>query len=242
MKKKNIERIRTKSNSGFGIKDYINMFKYDIKAPFIYFFERHIFDLFNNTDTHKRLLIKDYEESVQDVNHSFNHSCSWTSVINFSLNFVSNYLGNESIKYSFFDVGCGKGKVLLVATKGKLCNQFMDFYGVEINRELVNIANQNFTKMNLPTCKIISKSARNLNLGKVNKKMIIYLYNPFDSALLESFLRSQSYESCIIIYNNPQFSDLIIKSGFNEIMNKNHKMTNGRIKIFENIKGRIKKN
>jgi len=225
----------TVADSGFGLIDYVNMLKCDFRAPFIYFFERHIFDIVNNTDTHKRLLVEDYEEGIQDVRHSFNHSCSWTSVITSSLRFVTKYLGKESSRFSFFDVGCGKGKVLLVATKEGFLDQFSSSYGVEINQDLVDIAYSNFQTMDLPSCQILTESAKTLDLAEINKKMVIYLYNPFDESLLEDFLRSQTFDRCIIIYNNPQFSEVILQAGFKEIMKKDHVMTNGRITIFESV-------
>ena len=222
-------------SSGFGLFDYVNMFKYDFRAPFIYFFERHLFDLIYKTDTHKRLLVEDYEADIEDLKHSFNHSCSWTSIIDTSLSFVTNYLGSESKNFSFVDVGCGKGKVLLTATKKGFLTKFLDLYGVEINSQLVEIANRNFEIMNLPTCEIYTESAKTLNLGKTNKNLVLYLYNPFDKSLLKDFLQAQIFDRCFIIYNNPQYSEVIKQAGFKEIMKKDHSMTNGRIIIFENI-------
>jgi len=236
MTKGNLFKKQMNSNtvdSGFGLLDYMNMFNYDFRAPFIYFFERHLFDIVNKTDTHKRLLVEDYSDDVQDCEHSFNHSCSWTSIIKSSLTFVSNYLGSESSEYSFFDVGCGKGKVLLVASKEGFAEKFLELSGVEINVALVEVAHNNFRSMGLPRCNIIAESARTLDLGKINKKVVIYLYNPFDKTLLEEFLKGQSLDKCIIIYNNPQFSESVVCEGYKVIKNEEHTMTNGQVTIYE---------
>lgn len=221
------------SDSGFGLRDYLNMFKYDFRAPFIYFFQRHMFDIINKTNTHKRLLVEDYSEDIQDFEHSFNHSCSWTSIVKSTLAFVSSYIGSESSEYSFFDIGCGKGKVLLVASKEGYSEKFLDLYGVEINPALVDVAYSNFQLMGLPQTKIITESAGTLDLGRINKKVVIYLYNPFDEILLEQFLGVQSVDKCIIIYNNPQFSELIIRAGYKVIKHQEHDMTNGQVTIYE---------
>tara|TARA_B100000575_G_C23143738_1_gene666807 strand:- start:9781 stop:10488 length:708 start_codon:yes stop_codon:yes gene_type:complete len=223
------------TNSGFGFKDYINMAKFNFKAPFIYFFERHIFDLINKTDTHKRLLVEDYQDNIIDLEHSFNHACSWTSIIRFSLEYVCKFLSQESNEYSFFDIGCGKGKVLLVASKNKYDENLKDMYGVEINKSLVEIALENFKKMKLKPCQILTESAATIDLGQINKKMILYLYNPFDEYLLKIFLNNQTFSDCIIIYNNPVYDRAIKDSGFMEIFKKDHKMTNGRISIYKNV-------
>ena len=227
--------IPTVADSGFGLNDYVKMFKYDFRAPFIYFFERHLFDLINKTDTHKRLLVEDYSEDIQDFEHSFNHSCSWTSIVKSSLAFVFSYLGSESSDYSFFDIGCGKGKVLLVASNEGYSEKFLDLYGVEINPALVDVAYSNFQSMGLPQTKIITESARTLDLGKINKKVVIYLYNPFDEILLEQFLEAQSADECIIIYNNPQFSASIARKGYQVIKHQEHTMTNGQVTIYEKL-------
>ncbi len=222
------------TNSGFGFKDYINMAKVNFKAPFIYFFERHIFDLINKTDTHKRLLVEDYEDDIKDVGHSFHHACSWTSIIRFSLEYTLTYLSEESNEYSFFDIGCGKGKVLLVASKYRYHEKLKDMHGVEINELLVDIAHENFKRMRLRPCQILTESAATIDLGNINKKMILYLYNPFDEYLLKKFLKNQTFSDCIIIYNNPVYDQVIKDSGFIEILKKDHKMSNGRISIYKN--------
>lgn len=223
------------SDSGFGLRDYLNMFKYDFRAPFIYFFQRHLFDIINKTDTHKRLLVEDYNNNVQDFKHSFNHSCSWTSIIKSTLKYICDYLGPEALEYSFFDIGCGKGKVLLVASKEGFAEKFNGLFGVEINPTLVGIAYNNFHLVGLPPCSIITESAKSLDLGKINKKIVIYLYNPFDEILLEEFLKIQSFDKCVIIYNNPQFSELIIRKGYKVIKHYEHDMTNGQVTIYEKL-------
>jgi hypothetical protein len=62
-----------------------------------------------------------------------------------------------------------------------------------------------------------------------------FIYNPFDESLLKDFLKFQVFDRCIIIYNNPQYSEIVIQAGFKEIMKKDHIMTNGQVTIFENI-------
>ena len=223
-------KISTVADSGFDLIDYWNMFKHDFRTPFIYFF-----DLVNQTDTHKRLLVEDYDGDIQDSIHAFNHSCSWTSIIKASLTFVSQYLGSKSSEYSFFDVGCGKGKVLLVASREGFSENFLGLYGIEINDDLVEVAHNNFQAMGLPPCNIITESARTFDLGKINKKVVIYLYNPFDETLLGEFLKVQSVDECIIIYNNPQFAESIASAGYKVIKNKEHTMINGQVTIYEKL-------
>jgi tRNA1(Val) A37 N6-methylase TrmN6 len=118
------------------------------------------------------LLVEDYHDGTIDLKHSFNHSCSWTSIIDTSLSFVTDYLGPDSRSFSFVDIGCGKGKVLLMATKKGFLKKFLNFYGVEINPQLVEIANRNFEIMKLPACKIYTESAKTLDLGKTNKNLV----------------------------------------------------------------------
>ena len=221
-----------KTDSGFGIKDYLAMFRYDFRAPFIYFFERHIFDLLNKTDTHKRLLVGDYDSSIDDLSHAFNHSCSWTSSIKISINFIAKFLDTEIEKYSFFDIGSGKGKVLLTLSKMSLDYNFYSFGGVEINEDLRKIAEKNFIAMGVENCKQSAESARTIDLGEQNKNLVLYLYNPFDDEILEEFVKNQKTNSCFIIYNNPVYPDIILKNGFIKIYDKPHHMSNGRISIF----------
>ena len=221
-----------KTDSGFGIKDYYAMLRYDFRAPFIYFYERHLFDLLNNTDTHKRLLVDDYDASTDDLNHAFNHSCSWTSSIKISINFIAKFLDSEIEKYSFFDIGSGKGKVLLTLSTIPLDKNFYSYGGVEINSNLREIAKKNFKVMGIKDCRLSSESAKTINLGEINQNLVLYLYNPFDEHILEEFIKNQKTDNCFIIYNNPVYSEIILKNGFSKIFEKSHYMTNGRITIF----------
>ena len=222
------------THSEFGLTDYFDMLRYDVRTPFVYFFERHIFDILHKTDTHKRLLVEDYSADVGDLEHVFNHSCGWTSTIDKSLRYVTNFLGDESLKFSFVDVGSGKGKVLLVCAGRNHVKEFRDIAGVEINSDLVHIARSNFQKMALAPCRMFTGSAQTLNLGDLNENLVLYLYNPFDEVLLADFLVNQTFKRCVIVYNNPVYSEVVESFGFTEIYRRQSFSPTGRVSIFEN--------
>ena len=87
--------------------------KYGIRLPIDYFLENHLFDLINKVDTHKRVLKEDYVDKPENLEAGVMYMSSFKSIIFKSLNFIFN---TETFfnEYDLIDIGCGKGKVLLV--------------------------------------------------------------------------------------------------------------------------------
>ena len=82
---------------------------------------------------------------------------------------------------------------------------------------------------------MFTKSAESLNLGDLNDNLVLYLYNPFDEVLLADFLVNQTFRRCIIIYNNPVYSEVVESFGFAEIHRRESFSPTGRVSIFESI-------
>jgi SAM-dependent methyltransferase len=108
----------------------------------------------------------------------------------------------------FVDLGCGKGKVVLMATE----YEFKRIVGVEFSPELVSIAKQNVARF---WAKKRLKIGYEVILGDVAKyaikedENIFFLYNSFGRPILESFLKNLDASlrakprEAFLIYNNP---------------------------------------
>ncbi len=91
-------------------------------------------------------------------------------------------------QYLFIDLGSGKGRALLLASKFP----FKEIIGVELSESLHNIANQNINiyKDKLQQCDNIRSICSDVTNYKIpsNENIIFYLFNPFDEYIMRLVL------------------------------------------------------
>ena len=117
-------------------------------------------------------------------------------------------LGIDFTQFVFIDLGCGKGKPLLVAAS----YPFRRLIGVDISPACIAVARRNLDRFGPEK---IDASRVELRVGDVEdfefpgEPLVLYLYNPFPGAVLEGViakletsLRERAREA-IIIYVNP---------------------------------------
>tara|TARA_Y100000768_G_scaffold385972_1_gene373294 strand:+ start:193 stop:837 length:645 start_codon:yes stop_codon:yes gene_type:complete len=166
--------------------------------------DNHFFDLFNNVETQIR---------VGKSNNSYHYYAPiYNSVIKESFSSISDHK-----KLIFIDVGCGKGKAVLLA----LDFNFKKIIGVEINKNLSKICNENiknykFSK-NKKNISIINKNALDY---KVTDENVFFFFDPFSENILNIFLKKiissikKRKRVIYIIYANPPKKNLILKNNF----------------------------
>jgi predicted RNA methylase len=99
--------------------------------------------------------------------------------------------------FTFVDLGCGKGRVLLVAAD----YAFKEIIGVEFARELVHIACANCQGVN--RVKVLVDDAANFKLP--SGKLVVYMFNPFGGPVMDAVIQNllQHDELVYVIYYNP---------------------------------------
>lgn len=118
----------------------------------------------------------------------------------------------------FLDLGCGKGRMLLVARR----YPFARIIGVELSPELTAIARRNLT-----TCRLAARcrdvdvvTADALAYLIPDDVTVIYLFNPFRDAIFDAVLAQlkESLErrprSVRLIYRNAIHHEQLLASGF----------------------------
>jgi predicted RNA methylase len=107
--------------------------------------------------------------------------------------------------FSFVDLGCGKGRALLVAGEFG----FAQLIGIEFAAQLAETAARNCCRLGLPA-KIVNQDASQFQFPTGN--LVAYLYNPFGALVLrpvlDRLLATQTAE-CFLIYVNPLHRRLI---------------------------------
>ena len=156
--------------------------------------------------------------------HGVKHRSSLTPVIESSLEtvrlIVRDRTGVDHLeKASFFDLGCGQGKAVMIAAAKQ---DFRKVRGIDYYQDVLDIAEQN-----------VDQASDELGLGDkknritfdftdagkfddYNGQNVIYMYNPFDEEVMVDV--EQKLRECdgkvFVIYNKPQHIHLFEQTGW----------------------------
>jgi SAM-dependent methyltransferase len=121
----------------------------------------------------------------------------------------------DPASYVFIDLGCGKGRTLIVAAQ----LGFAQAIGVEFARELADVAEKNLRILNIANGTIIHGDAAEYDFPDSN--FVLYMYNPFLADImskvihrLEEFCTKHPQRRIFVIYHNPLFADVIDRAPF----------------------------
>ena len=123
--------------------------------------------------------------------------------------------GIDPSHYAFVDLGCGKGRTLVLAAEHNFCSVL----GVEVDSELCRIAEQNLRRSGLsaPESEVVCADARQVEFPAGN--LFIYLYHPFGGAVLEEVaaklldVASQPGRAVVIAYNSDPEAQVLERGG-----------------------------
>jgi hypothetical protein len=123
--------------------------------------------------------------SIESLNRTFGNECVCTSPRSFE--FLMRNLPQDVSDYSFVDIGAGKSRTLLLASRFN----FRKIVGVEFARELVACSQANFARFKAPW-----RQCRDLTIVEADAArfvfpetpLVLYFYNPFARQVLEEVL------------------------------------------------------
>ena len=117
--------------------------------------------------------------------------------------------------FTFIDLGCGKGRTLLIA--GAL--GFKKVVGVEFARELAIIAEANLEITKTKSAEIVQCDAADHVFPKGN--ILVYMYHPFGESVLQRVVDNLSraaaerpQASIYVVYKNPQHKSELISAPY----------------------------
>lgn len=120
-------------------------------------------------------------------------------------------LNEDLARFTFVDLGCGKGRTLVVASR----LGFGKIVGVEFAPGLAEIARRNLAALGLADPIIVQKDVADYDFP--DSALVVYLFNPFSSEILRKVigkLRSLATQEVYIVYNSPECADILDSSGF----------------------------
>lgn len=121
------------------------------------------------------------------------------------------FLAEDLRTFSFIDLGCGKGRTLMVASR----RGFHRVIGVEFAKELVEIAKCNLSRHQASDVIVSHGDAADFTFP--GGDMVVYLYNPFSEEVLRKVLDNlcaTAWDKLYVIYKTPRCASLLDASGF----------------------------
>jgi len=218
----------------FGLIDYLRMWKKrGVRLPLSYFLQTHLFDIIHNTDTHIWLPKEKYIDTPNNFENGVLYMSSWTNTIKLATKTAIDLFSLNPKNIALVDVGCGKGKVLCVWNK--MFPHVKNIIGLDYSPHLVEICKRNLKQISALNVELICGDATEIKLDYDCEVFIFYLYNPFDSKILNKFLNKISNIRVVIIYNNPIHKGTLINKGFKEFFDKESWHPNANFAIFSNL-------
>jgi predicted RNA methylase len=110
-------------------------------------------------------------------------------------------------KFTFVDIGCGKGRALLIASE----YGFSTLMGVDFASELVAIARNNCEGRAISATISCSDAAR---FQFPSGRLVVYLFNPFGATVLDDVLENILASDCVacyVVYVNPKHCECLAR-------------------------------
>lgn len=128
--------------------------------------------------------------------------------------------------YTFMDIGCGKGRAMIVAEYFG----FRKISGIELDKDLLEMANRNIVVRKRPITGTEFKlqHINALEMQYLNEPTVYFLFNPFSREVLDGVLKKiceQNKQRNIFIYMNPTAREAFHTSHFKlikEIRTRNY--------------------
>jgi len=171
---------------------------------------RHPFDRENGTDTSGTVLVATMRASRDHpaFDHASMYGGSQPSLVRTALDVLP-----DVSNATFLDLGCGKGRILLVAAE----RRFREVVGVELSPDLARVARANIA---LVATRYPARSPIRVETGDASAfpfpagDLVIFLYNPFGPAPVAKLVAAieralaEGPRALYVVYYNPVSGDL----------------------------------
>jgi predicted RNA methylase len=177
---------------------------------------QRIYDLHHNVDTWEPIPLDKLHIESENLTHGVRYDPTTGS--RFRRIMKAFHFPLE--RFTFIDLGCGKGRVLLLAS---LC-PFRRIVGVEFSAELARVAARNvstYRPRSEQQCKDISVACMDAAHYRLpTGPLVIYMYNPFREQVMKSVLNEikraleAGSEELYVAYLMPKLNQLLKDSDF----------------------------
>jgi precorrin-6B methylase 2 len=151
-------------------------------------YEGSSFDKRYSTDTAS---IINHDELEMSDHEAQRHATVYATLPERFIGYLISHLGINYQEYDFVDIGCGKGRVLLVASSFP----FRSICGIELSRPAFEIAERNIRTYRCADQKCFNIQIRNVDARYFEPHIantVYYFYQPFDNVTLAEVLTKLS--------------------------------------------------
>ena len=120
-------------------------------------------------------------------------------------------LGIDPAEFTFVDLGCGKGRTLLVAARVG----FRQAIGVEFTADFVAVARNNIRILGITNAVVVHEDAADFRFP--DGDVVLYIYNPFSQEVMEKVigrLNEARLKRLYVVYKVASCAALFDSSGF----------------------------
>lgn len=119
--------------------------------------------------------------------------------------------------HAFFDIGCGKGRAMMLAA----FFGYKEINGIELDNELTEIAQRNIRERLKfhQDVSFMAKTANALDTAYPAEPQVFFLFNPFDAQTLKQVLLrigENGLKQHVFVYVNPLHKHVFLEAGFEE--------------------------
>jgi SAM-dependent methyltransferase len=121
------------------------------------------------------------------------------------------WIGIDPRRFTFIDLGCGKGRALIIAAR----LGFRRIIGVELIGELAATARRNLARLGIDTAVVETQDAGEFQFPA--EPVVLFLYNPFKISVVVRVidnLRAAQNPELFVVYKAPECAAAFDASGF----------------------------
>ena len=198
------------------LADYWKTYRHQgLRSVWANLVERYWFDWRFGTDTGLPLARPDFQQHPMHFEHGLSYASSWTSEVKLIFQQIRILLGDSFPDWTFVDIGCGKGKVVLQwQQECRRAGVQQQAIGVDYYEPLIQIAQSNHRKLFSDSGRFVVGEASAIDFKAFGDHVVAYLYNPFDAVVLSAVLQNLARQPCVLIYTNPTHAQLPERFGF----------------------------
>ena len=173
---------------------------------------RHPFDVAHGVDTSGYMSAAECAPDAAMASQILPYAGSQPSIVRAGIALLP-----DQNQYAFVDLGCGKGRALMVASEFS----FARLLGIEISPDLAGLARRNaavIAAQNPRRPRIEIRVGDATGMRPPAERVVYFMYNPFGRALTETLVEglerqlANGLQHAFLIYYNPVYGDVLDRS------------------------------
>ena len=163
------------------------------------------FDLVHGTKTAKEVSLWQLNIGSANVTDGVKYQTADLKIVDAAFGMIPRDIDFEA--FTFLDLGCGKGRPLILASQ----RGFKHLVGVDFSEELIACARTNLKRAGVTEARLVCADAAEFKFP--DTPLVIYMYNPFSGHVMEAVKKNletswrANPRPVFVLYINPQCAE-----------------------------------